>query len=140
MLLRISVLSEKLGFLLLTQTGGNHALFKDLGGNAVHCYVFQSISIIIFVYYLRNMRGCLRFSWRKGYRCLLIQTGSNHVFIKYNLLRFNLGQNVSTLLPYYSINRPGRLFNFGPMRVSAYSRVGAYYFPNIFSKQGHFRE
>ena len=33
-----------------------------------------------------------------------------------------------------SINRPGRLFNFGPMWV------GDNYFPNIFIKQGHFRE
>ena len=24
----------------------------------------------------------------------------------------------------YSINRPGHLFNFGPMRVGVYSRVG----------------
>ena len=38
----------------------------------------------------------------------------------------------------YSINCPGRLFNFGPMRVGTYSRVGAYYFPNIFNKRGHF--
>ena len=42
----------------------------------------------------------------------------------------NKRQLVMTGLIYliYSINRPGRLFNFGPMRV------GAYYFPNIFSK------
>ena len=32
----------------------------------------------------------------------------------------------------YSINRPGRLFHIGP------TRVGAYYFPNILRKQGHF--
>ena len=32
----------------------------------------------------------------------------------------------------YSVKRPGRLFNLGPMRM------GAYYFPNIFSKRGHF--
>ena len=39
----------------------------------------------------------------------------------------------------YSPNRNyGRLFNFGPMRVGAYSRVGAYYFFNIFNKRGYF--
>ena len=38
----------------------------------------------------------------------------------------------------YSINRPGCLFNFGPMRMGAYSRVGSYNFPNFSSKRGHF--
>ena len=33
---------------------------------------------------------------------------------------------------YSIINRPGRLFNFGT------TRVGAYYFPYIFNKRGHF--
>ena len=81
------------------------------------------------------MRGYPRFSWRKGYRCLVTQPEGNHVFIKDNLLMFNLGKkNVVHCYRIYSINRPGRLFHFGPMRV------GAYYFPNIFSKQGHFRE
>ena len=33
----------------------------------------------------------------------------------------------------YSFNRPGRLFNFGPMRVGAYSRWALITFPT-FSK------
>ena len=41
----------------------------------------------------------------------------------------------STISKYriYSKKRPGRLFNFGTLRVGTYSRVGAY-FVNIFSK------
>ena len=64
------------------------------------------------------MRGYPHFSWRKGYRCLLTQTGGSHFFIKDNLLRFNLGKTVVHCYRIYSINRPGRLFNFGPTRLA----------------------
>ena len=42
------------------------------------------------------------------------------------------GVLLPTVYRIYSINRPGRLFNFGSMRV------GACYFPNIFSRRGQF--
>ena len=62
------------------------------------------------------MRGYTRFSWRKGYRCLLTQTGGSHVFIKLTKVQF--GKNCRTGYRIYSINRPGRLFNFGPTRLA----------------------
>ena len=51
----------------------------------------------------------------------------------------NCSQATIFTYPIYSINRSGRLFNFESMGMGAYSRVGAYNFPNIFSKQGHFK-
>ena len=38
----------------------------------------------------------------------------------------------------YSINRPGRLFNFWTLRVGAYSRLGVYQIFTIFSKRSLF--
>ena len=40
----------------------------------------------------------------------------------------------------YSISRPGRLFNFGPMRLGAYSRVVVYYFSQHFQQAKTFLE
>ena len=61
------------------------------------------------------MRGYTRFSWRKGYRCLVTQPEGNHVFIKDNLLMFNLGKKMSYIVTLFiRLTALGAYFILGP--------------------------